>query len=256
MLIDTHAHIDFEDYDLAETLVNAQNNGVQKIIIPGVEPETFDQLLSAVEKDDRLYGAIGVHPSEAQKYDDNAENRIKEILKNPKIVGIGEVGLDYYWDKSFVDLQKEIFIKQIEIANEFNKPLIVHERDAHADSFEILKKYAKTKVLFHCFSGSVEFAKQCINEGYKLAFGGVVTFKNAKVAKEVVKNIALENIMLETDSPYLTPEPHRGKRNEPAYVKYVAQKIAEIKEISVEEVERITTDNAVEFFSLQGTKNE
>ena len=256
MLIDTHAHIDFEDFDLKETLANAQNSGVEKIIVPGVEPATFDQLLSTVEKDDRLYGAIGVHPSEAQKYDDNAEKRIIEILKNPKMVAIGEVGLDYYWDKSFVELQKEVFIKQIEIANEFNKPLIVHEREAHADAFDILKKYAKTKVLFHCFSGSVEFAKQCIREGYKLAFGGVVTFKNAKTVKEVVKNIALEHIMLETDSPYLTPEPYRGKRNEPAYVRFVAQKIAEIKETSFEEVEKVTTDNAIEFFSLNEAQNE
>lgn len=251
MLIDTHSHIDFEEFDLDEVVNNAKANGVEKIIIPGVEPDTFDRIINSIEKYDCLYGAIGVHPSEAKKYNDDVELRITELAKNEKIVAIGEIGLDYYWDKSFNDLQKEVFIRQIEIANKLNKPLIVHEREAHADSFEILKKYAKTKVLMHCFSGSLEFAQSCIKEGFYIAFGGVVTFKNAKTPKNVAQNIDLSRIMLETDAPYLTPEPHRGKRNEPAYVRFVAQQIAELKGIDVSQVEEVTTQNAIGFFGLK-----
>lgn len=251
MLIDTHSHIDFEEFDLDEVVNNARANGVEKIIIPGVEPNTFERIINAIEKYDCLYGAIGVHPSEAKKYNDDIELRITELAKNEKIVAIGEIGLDYYWDKSFNDLQKEVFIRQIEIANKLNKPLIIHEREAHADSFEILRKYAKTKVLMHCFSGSLEFAQSCIKEGFYIAFGGVVTFKNAKTPKNVAQNIDLSRIMLETDAPYLTPEPYRGKRNEPAYVRFVAQQIAELKGIDVSQVEEVTTQNAIGFFGLK-----
>ena len=173
------------------------------------------------------------------------------MAKNPKIKAVGEIGLDYYWDKSFVDLQKEVFVKQIKLANELNLPIVVHDREAHKDSFDLLKEYNKnSKVLFHCFSGSVEFMRECVKQGWYIAIGGVVTFKNAIKMKDVAKTVPLEYLVLETDSPYLTPVPFRGKENSPAYVKYVAEEIANLRDIPVEEIIDITTNNAERFFEI------
>lgn len=170
---------------------------------------------------------------------------------NPtKVVAIGECGLDYYWDKSFVEEQKKVFAKQIEIAVALKKPLIVHDREAHHDTLEMLKDVKDVPVIMHCFSGSWEFAKECIKKGFYIALGGVVTFKNAKKVHEIAKNIPLEHLLLETDAPYLTPEPFRGKRNEPAYVKFAAEKIAEIRGCSLEEIAQATTKNANEVFKF------
>lgn len=257
MFIDTHAHIDFPDYDnFAEIYQNAKEAGVEKIVIPGVEPSTFKRIAEIVENNDDIYAALGVHPSEAKKWNDESEKQLSELLQHPKVIGVGEIGLDYYWDKTFIDVQQEVFIKQIELANKFNKTIIVHDREAHKDTFDILKKYANTNVIMHCFSGSVEFAKECVKKGYFLALGGVVTFKNAKVTKNVAKEIPLENLLLETDSPYLTPEPYRGKRNEPAYIKYVVWEIAQLRNISVENVAKITTQNAFKAFRFNFGENK
>ena len=175
---------------------------------------------------------------------------MEEIIKsNPKIIGIGEIGLDYYWDKSFKELQKEVFIKQIKFANQMNLPLNIHSREAHLDTLEILKKYNKNSTaIMHCFSGSLEFARECIKEGIYIALGGVVTFKNAKKTKEVAKNIPLEYLLLETDDPYLAPVPFRGKENQPMYVKYVAEEIANLRGITPEEVAKTSTENAKKIF--------
>ena len=190
-------------------------------------------------------GFSGFHPSEVKDWDDSLISKIKEYSKSEKIAGIGEIGLDYYWDKSFNDLQKEVFIKQIKLANELNLPICVHDREAHKDSFYILKEYNKTsKVVMHCFSGSVEFARECIKEGWYLALGGVVTFKNAVKMKEVAADIPLDRLLLETDAPYLTPVPYRGKENQPAYVKFVAEEIAKLRGITFEEVAAVTSSNA------------
>lgn len=249
-LIDTHAHIDMlEEIDLAMDI--AEQNGVKKIILPCAYPNDIEKIFELTQKYEGVFGLLGVHPSEARDWDNKLSAKIKEFAQNPKIVGIGEIGLDYYWDKSFIDKQKDVFIKQIHLANELDLPICVHDRDAHKDTFDILKEHNKNStVVMHCFSGSLEFAKECINEGWYLAIGGVVTFKNAVKMKEVAKEIPLEKLLLETDCPYLTPEPHRGKENQPAYVKYVAEKIAEIRNISVEEVTKITTQNAEKVYKI------
>ena len=259
MLIDTHAHIDMQNYSeqFEEILNNAKNNSVEKIIIPGVEPLGFNRIIEIIEKYDNIYGALGVHPSEAKTFNDDVSDRMLLLGTNKKIVAVGEIGLDYYWDKSFVELQKEIFIRQIEIAKELRKPVIIHDRDAHSDTFEILKltKAKDTGVVMHCFSGSAEFAMQCVQEGFYIALGGVVTFKNAKKMKEVAKIVPIEKLLLETDSPYLTPEPFRGKENQPAYVKYAAEEIARLREIDLDELAQRTSENAMRVFKLNRIDN-
>ncbi len=252
MIIDTHAHIDFEDYQprFSEILENARKNHVEKIIIPGVEPSTFPRIIELVEKYDNIFCAIGVHPSEAKIYTDDVEEQIKNLMTNKKVIAVGECGLDYYWDKSFNDIQKEVFTRQIKIANDFDKTLVVHDREAHLDTITLLKQHVSshTPVVMHCFSGSYEFGLECIKQGYFLAFGGVSTFKNAKKAHEIIEKMPIENLLLETDSPYLTPEPFRGKENQPAYLKYVVAKIAELRGMSTDEIENITTENAKRAF--------
>lgn len=249
-LIDTHAHIDMlEDIDSA--VKNATENGVKKIILPCAYPKDIQKVFDLTQKCENVYGLLGVHPSEVKDWSDYLIPLIKELAQNGKIVGIGEIGLDYYWDKSFNDLQKEVFIKQIKLANELNLPISIHDREAHKDTFDIVSEYNKNStIVMHCFSGSVEFAKECIKKGWYLALGGVVTFKNAVKTKDVAEEISLEHLMLETDSPYLTPVPYRGQENQPAYVRFVAEEIAKIKDISVEEVIEATTKNAERVFGV------
>lgn len=251
-LIDTHSHVDMiEGGCVEEVIKNAKEAGVQKIIVPCAYPKDVDKIFTLVNKYDELYGLLGVHPSEVKDWDDSLIDKIKEYAKSEKVVGIGEIGLDYYWDKSFNDLQKEIFIKQIKLANELNLPVCVHDREAHKDSFDILKEYNKgSKVVMHCFSGSAEFARECIKEGWYLALGGVVTFKNAVKMKEVAVEIPLDRLLLETDAPYLTPVPYRGKENQPAYVKFAAEEIAKLRGISFEEVAAVTSHNAESVYSI------
>ena len=257
MLIDTHAHVNFETYEkrLDEVFENAKNNDVRLMILPGVEISKWNEIIEFSEKYDNVYGAIGVHPSEIKDFNENAVQKMAELLKHPKIKAVGEVGLDYYWDKdeNIRARQKEVFIKQIKLANQANKTLIIHEREAHKDAFDILKEYANSEVnvIMHCFSGSTEFMKECVNQGYYIALGGIVTFKNALKPKEVAKDVPLDRLLVETDCPFLTPHPHRGEENEPAYVKFVAQEIASIKGISFEEVAEVTTKNALKVFNIE-----
>lgn len=255
-LIDTHSHIDMPDFeDLDKVILNAANAGVKNIIVPSVDRNSFEKVIEISNKYEGVYCALGIHPSEVQGVDgDNYKDfeKILELAVMPKIVAIGECGLDYYWDKTYVEKQKEVFLKQIEIAKKTKKALIVHDRDAHKDTFDLLTQNIKDEipVVMHCFSGSLEFAKECIKKGFYIALGGVVTFKNAKKAHEIAKQIPLEFLLLETDAPYLTPEPYRGKRNEPAYVKFVAEEIAKIRGISFEEVAEATTKNAKKVFGI------
>lgn len=251
-MIDTHSHINMiEGITPDEIIKNAKNNGIDKIIVPSAYPSDMEQVMELINKYDNVYGMLGVHPSEVKDWNDSLTEKIKEYSKNKKIVAIGEIGLDYYWDKSFKDLQKEVFIKQIKLANELGLPVDIHDREAHKDTFDIIKEHNRgSKVVMHCFSGNVEFAKECVKAGFYLGIGGVVTFKNAIKMKEVAKKIPLENIILETDAPYLTPVPFRGKENQPAYVKYVAEEIAHLRGITVEEVAEITTQTAERVFNL------
>ncbi|MCQ2739865.1 MAG: TatD family hydrolase [bacterium] len=250
-LIDTHAHIDMLETSVDEVLDEMYSSGVKKALIPSVEVSTLDKVVDIAMKYDNIYAMVGIFPSEAKTYNDEIENKMIELALNSKVKAVGEIGLDYYWDKSFVELQKEVFIKQIHMANKLNLPIVVHDREAHKDTFDILNSANKSsKVLFHCFSGSTEFMKECVKSGYYIALGGVVTFKNAVKAKEVAMEVPLKNLVLETDSPYLTPVPYRGMLNKPAYVRYVAEEISKLRNMPLEELIDITTNNAEEFFNL------
>lgn len=238
-----------EELSIEEILANAKNNGVEKVIVPAAYPADIEIVMDLVKKYDNVYGLLGVHPSEVNGWTDDLLDKIREYSKNTKILGVGEIGLDYYWDKSFNDLQKEVFIKQVKLANELGLPISIHDREAHKDTFDILKEYNKSsKIVMHCFSGSVEFMKECVKEGWYIALGGVVTFKNAVKMKDVAKEVPLDRLLLETDAPYLTPVPFRGTTNQPAYVKYVAEEIAKLREITFEEVDVVTTKNAKDVF--------
>lgn len=251
-IINTHSHANMlKNTNIDEAIKNAQNANIITIV-PSSTSEDIFEVDKFIQKYNDVYGYVGVFPEEAKTFTDKTLNDMESIIrKNPKIIGIGEIGLDYYWDKSFKELQKEVFIKQIEFANQMNLPLNIHSREAHLDTLEILKKYNKNSTaILHCFSGSLEFAKECIKEGIYIALGGVVTFKNAIKAKEVASNIALEYLLLETDDPYLAPVPFRGKENQPMYVKYVAECIAGLRSISTDELAKATTANAERIFNF------
>lgn len=251
-MIDTHSHINFEDYkeNFEQVLKDIKENEVQKVIIPGVEPSTFDEIITYCDKYEMIYGAIGIHPSEFQTYNSTIEKEIYNLIEHKKIVAIGEIGLDYHYGSDTKEEQKEIFNKQLKIAEKVQLPVIIHDREAHEDAFNIIQNYKLKDVIFHCFSGNIDFAKKCVEKGYYIAIGGVVTFKNAKELKEVAANIPLENLLLETDAPYLAPVPFRGKTNSPAYLKYVAEEIAKLKQIDVEDVKVKTTENAKRIFGF------
>ena len=252
--IDTHSHLDFDEFqeDFNGIIKQCQDVGVTNIIVPGVTEQDTPRIIDLVNKHNELYAAVGIHPSEAKSWNEKSYDYFKNIAQNPKVKAIGEIGLDYFWDKSFNDIQQNIFRLQIELAKEVQKPIIIHDRDAHQDTLKILKEMnaKEVGVVMHCFSGSVELMKECIKEGFFIALGGVVTFKNAVKSKEVAKTIPLEFLLLETDAPYLTPVPFRGKTNYPYYIPIIAQYIAELRAISIDEVAQATTHNAKNFFNI------
>lgn len=250
MFIDTHMHIG-DDFGVEPDLYvkNATDAQVEVLIASFCEKDDIMLSTKFVEKYKNLYACIGYHPEVSNKIVEKDYEILEEMVKNnPKIVAIGEIGLDYYWNKDNKDKQREVFCKQLEIAEKLKLPVVIHSRDSINETYEILKKY-KVSGVIHCFSGSLEMAKKFISLGFLLGIGGVVTFKNSKLF-EVIEKLELTNIVLETDSPYLTPEPNRGKTNESSNIFYVAQKIAEIKNISLENVAKITTENAIRTFDL------
>lgn len=250
MFIDTHMHIG-DDFGVEPDLYikNASDAQVEVLIASFCEKDDIMLSTKFVEKYKNLYACIGYHPEVSNKIVEKDYETLEEMVKNnPKIVAIGEIGLDYYWNKDNKDKQREVFCKQLEIAEKLKLPVIIHSRDSINETYEILKKY-KVYGVIHCFSGSLEMAKKFISLGFLLGIGGVVTFKNSKLF-EVIEKLELTNIVLETDSPYLTPEPNRGKTNESSNIFYIAQKIAEIKNISLENVAKITTENAIRTFDL------
>ena len=250
-LIDTHAHIDMLEAPIELTLQLMKDFGVKKAVIPSVEVSSMEKVIAAAEADENIYAMIGIYPSEAKTYTQEVEDRMIELAKNHKVKAVGEIGLDYYWDKSFVDLQKEVYVKQILLANKLNLPIVIHDMEAHKDAYDLLLEYNQSsKALFHCFSGSVEFMRECVKKGWYIALGGVVTFKNAVKMKDVAREIPLDKLVLETDSPYLTPVPFRGKPNTPAYVRYVAEEIANLRQMPLNELIDITTNNAERFFEI------
>jgi TatD DNase family protein len=255
LLFDTHAHINAIqfDEDREQVIQRAIDEGVKNIVVVGFDNETIDGAMKLAEAYDFIYAAVGWHPVDAIDMTDKDLERIEQLAKHPKVVAIGEMGLDYHWDKSPKEVQQEVFRRQIQLAKKVKLPIIIHNRDATADVVAILKEENAEEVggIMHCYSGSLETAKQCINMNFFISFGGPVTFKNAKQPKEVAREIPLDKLLIETDCPYLSPHPLRGKRNEPSYVKYIAQQIAELREISVESLAEHTTKNAKQLFNIK-----
>ncbi len=250
MYIDTHCHVLNEYYDDIEMVISeCRNNDIEKIIVNGCDINSNREVLELVSKYDIVYGAIGFHPTELDDFKEEYFKFLEDNLDNPKIVAVGEIGLDYHYDNTDKEKQVYIFKKQLDIASKYNKPIIVHSRDSIQDTYNILKKYRLTGSI-HCFSGSVEMAREFVKIGYKLGIGGIITYKNAKTIKEVVKDIDLSYILLETDSPYLTPSLYRGEDNSPKYIPIIANEIASIKGISNKEVAVTTTANAEATFDF------
>lgn len=254
MLFDTHAHLNAEqfDTDLEEVITRAKAEEVERIVVVGFDKPTITRAMELIEEYDFIYAAIGWHPVDAIDMTEEDLSWIKELSSHEKVVAIGEMGLDYHWDKSPKDVQKEVFRKQIALAKEVNLPIIIHNRDATEDVVTILKEEGAEEVggIMHCFTGSAEVARQCMDMNFYISFGGPVTFKNAKKPKEVAKEIPNDRLLIETDCPFLTPHPFRGKRNEPSYVKYVAEQLAELKGLTYEEIASITTENAKRLFRM------
>ncbi|WP_251554301.1 TatD family hydrolase [Neobacillus muris] len=254
MLFDTHAHLNDEQYkeDLQEVIERMQEQGVSNVVVVGFDQPTIKRAMELAEQYEFIYACVGWHPVDAIDMTDEDLRWIERLAAHPKVVALGEMGLDYHWDKSPKDIQKEVFRKQIRLAKKVKLPIVIHNREATADVVEILKQEGAEEVggIMHCFSGSPETAKECIDMNFYISLGGPVTFKNAKKPKEVAADVPLDKLLIETDCPYLAPHPYRGKRNEPAYVKLVAEQIAEIKGLTYEEVAEATTQNAKKFFGI------
>ncbi len=257
MIFDTHIHLNSEVYkdNLNELLLKAKDKGVNLFNCVGYDLESSIEAVNIANNFPNVYATIGLIPTEHKKWNDNTINELKELyFKNKKIIAIGEIGLDYYWEKEPIlkEKQKEIFIKQIELANELNLPISIHARDSLNDVLEILKTVnCKNTGVLHCFSGSKEQAREFIKLGYKIAFGGVLTFKNSVKTKEVLLDIDLENIVFETDAPYLAPTPYRGKINLPEYIFNVVQEASLLKKVDFKELSKITYENSLKIFHVK-----
>ncbi len=252
MIFDTHAHYDSGSFnaDREELLTQVHAAGVGLIVDPGCDERSSRLALELAQRFDFVYAAVGYHPSDLDKYSPEGWEQILELARHPKCVAIGEIGLDYYWDQSYKDLQKEVFRRQIELALALDKPVIVHDREAHADSLEIVKDYPGLRGVFHCFSGSPEMAAELLKRGWYLGFDGPITYKNARKALEVLEICPEDRILIETDSPYLSPVPMRGKRNDSRNLRYVIETIARIRGLSEEQVEAITWENGKRLFGI------
>ena len=255
MIFDTHAHYDDErfDEDREELLLSLRDKGVGTVVNVGASVESTKKTFELAKKYDFMYGAVGIHPEDVESLDESHMELLKELAADEKIVAVGEIGLDYHYDEPEKDIQKKWFARQLDIAYELDMPIIIHSREAAADTLDIMKSHHGEELsgVIHCFSYSTEMAKVYLDMGYYLGIGGVVTFKNSKKLKEVVKMTPLERIVLETDCPYLTPEPHRGKRNDSSYLKHVVECISELKNISAEEIISTTTENARKMYRLK-----
>ncbi len=256
MLIDTHAHLDFSEFDAdrQEVLARAQETGVEIIVNAGAGLEASQAGVALAECYSQVYAAVGIHPHEAKTLNDGVLAELRALAQHPKVVAIGEIGLDYYRDLSPRPVQRQAFQQQLTLAREAGKPIIVHDREAHQDVMDILRQWVQEGHqpvgVMHCFSGDLAMARRAIEMGFYISIAGPVTFTNARRLPELVRALPLERLVIETDCPYLTPHPHRGKRNEPAYVRLVAEAIAQIKGIPLEQVARTTTANAQALFGL------
>jgi TatD DNase family protein len=253
-MFDTHAHlnaIQFEE-DLEDVIQRALDEGISHIVVVGFDQPTIKGALKLADTYDFIYAAVGWHPVDAVDMTPEDLQWIEKLADHPKVVAIGEMGLDYHWDKSPKDVQQRVFRQQIQLAKKVKLPIIIHNREATQDVVDILREEGAEEVggIMHCYSGSLEVAKECMEMNFYISFGGPVTFKNAKKPKEVAKEIPIDRLLIETDCPYLSPHPLRGKRNEPSYVKYVAEAIAELREMPLEDLVKKTTENAKRLYQI------
>ncbi len=251
MYIDSHCHLSKDDYENIESVINnAKNNGVKFLIVSGYDKKSINEVVELSKKYSNVYLTLGFHPSEANIYNDTDLEDLKKIINdNKNVVGIGEIGLDYHWEKDNKEKQKELFIKQINLAKELKLPIVIHSRDAFQDTYDILKEQKHYGVI-HCFSGNKDNAKMYLDLGYYLGIGGVLTFKNSNL-RETIKNIPLDRILLETDSPYLAPTPHRGERNEPKYIPLIAEDLAYLTDTSLKKLEKQIENNTLKIYNIK-----
>ncbi|MCX7875040.1 MAG: YchF/TatD family DNA exonuclease [Melioribacteraceae bacterium] len=254
MFIDTHAHLFYHNFenDLDKVIERAKNSDVNFIIVPGTDIETSKKAIELADKYDIIYAAVGVHPHDTKDWNNSLIQQIEELATHKKVVAIGEIGLDYFYDFSPKEKQIEAFTSQIDISLKMNKPIIVHNRDANFDMMNIIRSYkgSNLKAQFHCFAGSLEDARELIELRHYISFTGNITFKNMSSLRSILSRVSVENLLLETDSPFMTPVPHRGERNEPSNVKLVAEKIAEVHNLRTEDVARTTSYNAFKLFGI------
>ncbi|MBV7272707.1 TatD family hydrolase [Clostridiaceae bacterium UIB06] len=253
-IFDAHAHYDDEEFDEDRDLIieEIKKNDVIGVLNCGASLEGCIESVKLADKYEFFYAAVGIHPEHADDLDEHVVNQLRELANNNKVKAIGEIGLDYYYDENpDRETQRKAFIKQMELAKELNLPVIIHDRDAHEDTLKIIKQFPGVTGEIHCFSGSLEFAKECLKLGYYIGVTGVVTFKNARKIIEVVKEIPLDRILIETDCPYMAPTPYRGKRNRSDYIKYIMEKIAEIKGLEVDEISSVSIFNTKSLLNIQ-----
>lgn len=253
MLFDTHAHYDAQQFDRDREAVLAAlpSGGVSLAVNPGCDVPTSRQAAELARAWPFLYAAVGYHPENCAPYTPADLDILRELAGEEKVVAVGEIGLDYYWEENPPrEHQQRVFRDQMALAGELELPVIVHDRDAHADSLAIIREFPRVQGVFHCFSGSAEMAMELVKLGWMVSFTGVLTYKNARKAVEAARTVPLDRIMIETDSPYMAPVPHRGKRSDSRYVRYVCEKLAEIKGVSFEECARITLENGKRFYRI------
>ena len=254
MLFDTHAHLNDPafDPDREELMAGLAGKGIGLVMNAGCSLESSRDIIQMAEKYPWLYASVGSHPDSADEVNEEVIEEYRKLCSHEKVKAIGEIGLDYYYEDIPREIQKQAFRMQMALANELDMPVIIHEREAHDDGMRIVKEFPKVKGVFHCYSGSAEMARQLVNMGWYIGFTGVLTFKNARKAVETAASIPLERIVLETDCPFMAPEPYRGKRNDPGYLPKMAEKLAEIRDISVDEAIAVTTENAKRLYRIEG----
>lgn len=254
-MIDSHAHLDEErfDEDRDELIKSLKENAISYVINPSSDMETSRRVVKLSNRYDNIFAAVGIHPHDAEGFKEEDLDELRELSKDERVVAIGEIGLDYYYDNSPREIQKEVFKKQLELAYELDLPVIIHTRDAMGDTYDILKEFeGRVRGVMHCYTGSIEMAEKFMKLGFYISIAGPVTFKNAVNVREMAKQIPIERLLIETDSPYLAPVPNRGKRNDPTNVRYVADMLANLKEIQIDKIIEHSRENTVELFSLKG----
>ena len=255
MFIDSHAHIDGHEFDADREAVieRASAAGVSVILNVGTgdpHSDAFERAIELGQQHENIYTAIGTHPHDARLYDDRAEEKIRELIQNERVIAWGEIGLDFHYDNSPRDVKVDVFKRQLRAARECELPVVIHTREAEAETIEILKSEPESRGVFHCFSGNMDLAEKALELGFMISFSGIVTFKKAEELREVAKRVPLDRLLIETDCPYLSPIPYRGKRNEPAFVVEVARCLAGIHDLSIDEMAQQTSDNFSRFFGL------